>query len=280
MLGHDVVVACRAVNHEVAAFAHDDLDITDPVAVELAMNRELPQAVINCAAYTAVDLAETEPERASTVNADGAGIVAAAANEIGARVFYISTDYVFDGSKVEPYVESDETHPLGAYGKSKHEGELRTVAANPRHTILRTSWLFGLHGKNFVETMLTLAKQQNEVLVVRDQVGCPTYSRHLAEAIAELLDFETLGTMHVAGAGYCSWWDFAVEIFRQAQVDCNVLSGTTDMLDRPAPRPPFGAIESERPDALVLPRWDHGLHDYLLERAHAAPAAASQAEVQ
>lgn len=267
MLGHDVVELATAEHHEVVALNHDDLDITDELAVKHTIARELPHTVINCAAFTNVDLAETEQDAAFAINATGAGHVAAAAAEIAARIIHISTDYVFDGAKSEPYVESDPVGPLGVYGKSKLDGELRVVEANPRHTILRTSWLFGMHGGNFVDTMLKLAKEQSEVLVVRDQAGCPTYSRHLADAIVQLIDFESLGVMHTAGAGYCTWWDFAVEIFRQAQVECTVLAGTTAMLDRPAPRPAFTALASERSDAMLLPRWDHGLHEYLVERA-------------
>lgn len=280
MLGHDVVALAEAENHEVLALSRSDLDVTNRTEVERVIRDELPHTVINCAAFTAVDLAETESEAAFAVNGEGAGNVATAAAAIDARVFYISTDYVFDGAKLEPYIESDPVAPLSVYGKSKLEGEVQTAAANPRHTIMRTSWLFGTHGKNFVETMLRLAADQSEVLVVRDQVGCPTYTRHLADAIVQLLDFETLGVMHACGAGYCSWWDFAVEIFRQAQVDCTVLSGTTDMLDRPAPRPVFAALVSEREDAIVLPRWDHGLHEYLVERAETPVPANHDSEPQ
>ncbi len=275
MLGHDVVELLEAEHHEVVALAHDDLDVTNRDAVRRTIERELPHTVINCAAFTAVDLAETHPDEAFEVNAQGAGYVSEATAAVGARVFYISTDYVFDGKKLEPYVESDPVNPLSVYGRSKLEGEVLTADANARHTIVRTSWLFGRHGKNFVDTMLRLAGQQSEVLVVRDQAGCPTYSRHLAEALMQLLDFESLGVMHIAGAGYCTWWDFAVEIFRQTQVDCQVLSGTTDMLSRPAARPAFGALESERGDAILLPRWDHGLHEYLVERATAAARGAT-----
>ncbi len=280
MLAHDVVALAEAENHEVVALTRSDLDVTDRDAVTRAIRDELPHTVINCAAFTGVDLAETEQEAAFAVNAEGAGNVAAAAAAISAGVFYISTDYVFDGAKLEPYVESDPVNPLGVYGKSKLAGEVQTAEANPQHTILRTSWLFGMHGKNFVDTMLRLATEQSEVLVVRDQAGCPTYSHHLADAIVQLLDFKRLGVMHAAGTGYCTWWDFAVEIFRQAQVECTVLSGTSDMIDRAAPRPAFTALVSEREDAIVLPRWDHGLHDYLLERTIASEHSTTPTEAQ
>lgn len=267
MLGRDIAAAADAVHHEVVAFDREELDITNERAVHRIIERELPRVVVNCAAYTAVDLAEENEYEATRINGEGAGFVAAAAEAIGARVYYPSTDYVFDGLKTEPYLESDEVNPAGAYGRSKLAGEIATAEANPRHAIVRTSWLYGLDGRNFVETMLGLAHEQSEVLVVRDQFGCPTYTRQLADAIVELFDFEKLGVMHIAGGEFCSWYDFAREIFRQSQLDVNVLSATTDMLDRPAPRPPFSALASERDDIPVLPRWDHGLHEYLAARA-------------
>lgn len=267
MLGRDMVAAADAVHHEVVALGRDELDITNERAVQRVIEQEAPRVVVNCAAYTAVDLAQENEWEAKRVNAEGAGYLAAAAASIDAKVYYPSTDYVFDGLKTEPYVESDAVNPIGAYGRSKLEGEIATAEANSRHVIVRTSWLFGLHGKNFVETMLTLAQRQSEVLVVRDQFGCPTYTRQLADAIVELFDYEKLGVMHIAGGEYCSWYDFAREIFRQSQLDTMVLSATSDMLDRPAPRPPFSALATERDDIPVLPRWDHGLHDYLAARA-------------
>jgi dTDP-4-dehydrorhamnose reductase len=276
MLGQDLVAAADAVHHEVVAVGHDELDVTNERAVTRFFEAELPAVVVNAAAYTNVDLAESDPELAHAVNGEGAEIVASAASEIGAKVIFPSTDYVFDGTKGEPYDEHDEPNPLSVYGASKLAGEIATAQSNPRHLILRTAWLFGHGGRNFVETMLGIAEKQNEVLVVRDQIGCPTYTRHLAEAIVELIDYETLGTMHMAGGEYCSWYDFAREIFRQSRVDCNVLSGTSDMLDRPAPRPSFSALVSARSDAIQLPRWDHGLHGYLLARADGSESIADE----
>ena len=270
MLGRDTVVAADAVHHEVAEYTRAQLDITNPEAVMEVFERELPAAVINCAAWTDVDGAESSQLDAFLVNENGAGNVAAAAAAIGARVIHVSTDYVFDGTKREPYVESDPVGPVGEYGKSKLAGERAVIAANPRHLIVRTSWLFGMNGKNFVDTMLGLAEKQSEIVVVNDQFGCPTYTGDLAVALVELLDYERLGVMHIAGGGVCSWYDFANEIFRQSQVDVTVLSGSTAMLGRPAPRPVYGAITSEREETPKLPRWDHGLHAYLVERSAAS----------
>jgi dTDP-4-dehydrorhamnose reductase len=267
MLGRDAVRAARAVNHEPIPLGHEELDIRDREAVERAVIQSNPGAVINCAAWTDVDGAESHLDEAMEANATGAGIVAAAAASLNVPVIYPSSDYVFDGTDEEGYIESDETGPLSAYGKSKLAGEEETAAANPRHFIVRASWLFGVNGRNFVDTMLGLADTQDEVVVVRDQVGCPTYTAHLAEGLVRLLDGDQYGIHHMAGGGRCSWYEFAVEIFSQAGVDCRVLSATSDMLDRPAPRPAFSVLESEREHPILLPDWRDGLRDYLTERA-------------
>ena len=270
MLGSDVVRAAEFVNHEVVALAHSDLDVTDRKAVMHRLLQERPGAVVNCSAYTDVDGAEDDLDGAMDVNADGAASVAAAAAEIGARVLYPSTDYVFDGSKSEPYVESDEPRPQSVYAQSKLAGEHETAAANPRHYIARSAWLFGTSGRNFVETMLSLARDHGEVLVVRDQVGCPTYTAHLADALVRLLDTEAYGIHHLASQGECSWYEFALEIFAQADMDVRVMSCTTDEFGRPAPRPSYSVLGTERTEAIYLPHWKEGLASYLAERSVAA----------
>jgi dTDP-4-dehydrorhamnose reductase len=270
MLGHDVVRAAEFVNHEVVALARTELDVNDRQAVQHRLLEERPDAIVNCAAYTDVDGAEDELDSAMDVNAEGAANVAAAAAEIGARVIYPSSDYVFDGSKAEPYVESDEPRPLSVYGQSKRAGEHETIEANPRHYVVRSAWLFGTWGRNFVETMLSLARDHGEVLVVRDQVGCPTYTAHLADALIRLLDTEAFGLHHIASQGECSWYEFAQEIFSQAGVGCRVMSITTEELGRPAPRPRYSVLGTEREEAIYLPHWKEGLASYLAERSVAA----------
>ena len=214
-----------------------------------------------------MDAAEEEPDAAHAVNAAGARHVAAGAATVGAGVIYPSTDYVFDGTKSSPYVESDEIDPLSVYAQSKAAGERETAAANPRHWVVRTSWLFGHGGGNFVETMLGLGRELGEVLVVRDQVGCPTYATHFADALLQLLEGEDFGLHHIAGGGHCSWYEFALEIFKQTGVDCRVLSCTTDEFPRPAPRPAYSVLGTERERALHLPDWHEGLAGYLSDRA-------------
>ena len=270
MLGSDVVRAAEFVNHEVVPVGHAELDITDRATVERVLFQERPEVVINCAAYTNVDGAEDDLRGAMDANADGAGIVAAVANEIGAKVVYPSSDYVFDGSKAEPYVESDEPRPQSIYAQSKLAGEHETSEGNPRHFIARSAWLFGASGRNFVETMLSLARDHGEVMVVRDQVGCPTYTAHLADALVRLAASEAYGMHHLASQGECSWFDFAKEIFKQAGVECRVMSCTSDEFGRPAPRPHYSVLGTERADAIYLPHWKEGLASYLSERSVAA----------
>jgi dTDP-4-dehydrorhamnose reductase len=266
MLGRDVVEACALRGHDVYPAGHDELDVTDPAWCEEVIAEVKPKAVINCAAWTDVDGAEDHEDEATLVNGAGAGNLAAAAATLAAKVVYVSSDYVFDGAGRRPYVESDVTGPISAYGRSKLAGETATTAANPFHLIARSSWLYGVHGPNFVETMLRLAGEQPEVIVVSDQVGTPTYTRHLATALAELAEGEGWGVHHVAASGRCSWFDFAQEIFDQAGSECRVLAGTTEMLARPAPRPAFSVLGSEHDAPNPLPHWREGLREYLRER--------------
>jgi dTDP-4-dehydrorhamnose reductase len=267
MLGRDVVLAAGNAGHDVIGFGHTELDVAEQATVTAKFDLERPDVVINCAAWTDVDGAEDSEEAALAVNGQAAGNVAAAAAAVGASVVYVSSDYVFDGAKGAPYVETDQTAPLSAYGRTKLAGEEATAAANKRHFVVRSSWLFGIGGSNFVETMLRLASTQNEVLVVRDQVGSPTYTWHLAYGIVRLIEGIEFGIHHMAAAGACSWYDFAREIFEQAQVECRVLSATTDMLGRPAPRPAYSALTSQRKHAIELPPWQDGLRAYLSQRS-------------
>ena len=270
MLGQDVVRAAEADGDEVLALAHGDLDITDERAVAAALSDEHVDAVINCAAWTDVDGAESDPDGADAVNALGAENVANAADHVGARLVHVSTDYVFDGDRSPEeaaYVESDMPGPRSVYGASKLAGEEAVAAAGGSHAIVRASWLFGVGGSNFVATMLDLAADRDEVAVVDDQIGCPTATAHLAPALLALArDADAQGIFHVAGGGRCSWHDLATETFRQAGIACRVLPCSTAEMPRPAPRPPFSALASERDDAPLLPPWQEGLATYLAQR--------------
>ena len=269
MLGRDVVAA--AEGHELVALTRADLDITDADAVRAALEAERPDAVINCAAYTDVDGAEAGEAAATLLNGDAAGHLAAAAASAGAKVVQPSTDYVFDGSNETPYVEDDPTAPASAYGRSKLAGEDAVRESNPRHFVVRTSWLFGAGGKNFVDTMLALGRDRDELRVVHDQVGRPTYTPHLAAALVRLAEGDAYGIHHVAGGGEpCSWFEFARAIFAVAEIEVGVEPVTTDEFPRPAPRPAYSVLGSERSDTPRLPDWRDGLATYLSERSAAA----------
>jgi dTDP-4-dehydrorhamnose reductase len=267
MLGRAVVDCALRLGHDVRAATRAELDVGDAAATRQALLGWRPRAVVNCAAYTDVDGAETDRRAAERVNAGGAGHVAAAAAAAGARIVHVSTDYVFDGSKREPWVESDPVAPLGVYGETKLAGEIAVAEANPSHTIVRTAWLFGTGGRNFVDTMLALGAQRDEVSVVTDQVGCPTWTGHLAGALVELAERpDETGILHVAGAGQCSWNEFALEIFERAGIDCRVLPATSEQFARPARRPAYSVLGSERRDPVRLPPWQRGLAEYLATR--------------
>jgi dTDP-4-dehydrorhamnose reductase len=273
MLGNDVLRAARRAGHEPIALDRAALDITDGEAVVRAFSRERPEAAINCAAWTDVDGAESHREQAHLLNAAGAGNVARAAAEAGVAIVHVSTDYVFGGDapldasgSPRAYLESDPTGPRSVYGESKLAGEREVLDASPRHAVVRSSWLFGVDGPNFAATMLRLAAEREAVQVVEDQTGCPTWTGHLAPALVGLLERGVAGLAHLAGAGHISWNGFAKEIFRQAEVNCRVEPATSAEMARPAPRPAWSALESQRDDVLPLPPWQDGLAGYLAAR--------------
>ncbi len=192
---------------------------------------------------------------------------------MGAPLLHLSTDYVFDGTAPvgadggpRPYVESDPTGPRSVYGASKLEGEREVLAASARHTVVRTAWLYGVAGRNFVATMLDLADEREAVQVVDDQIGSPTWSGHLAPALLGLLERGVRGLVHLTGTGEVSWNGFAREIFRQAEVECRVEAATSEQMARPAPRPAWSALASERAEVLPMPPWQDGLAGYLAAR--------------
>jgi dTDP-4-dehydrorhamnose reductase len=268
MLGQAVAAAATRLGHDVIALPRAGLDITDADHVRRVIAAAEPRAVVNCAAWTDVDGAETAEAAATAVNGAGAGNVARAAAENGARVVHVSTDYVFDGAKTTPWVESDAVAPLGAYGRSKLAGEREVTAADGEHAIVRSAWLFGAGGRNFVDTMLALADERDEVTVVTDQVGSPTWTGHLAEALVELAERRgDTGTFHAAGAGACSWYELAVEVFARAGLRCRVLPTTAERFARPAPRPAYSVLGTEREATPILPPWQDGVAAYLTDKA-------------
>jgi dTDP-4-dehydrorhamnose reductase len=245
----------RFADDELVALGREEWDVAFPPGAELT-HREL-DLVLHAAAWTDVDGAEADPQGASAVNVGGTKNAAS----LGAPLVAFSTDYVFDGRKREPYVESDAPNPLSAYGRSKLLGE---AVAGPDALVVRTSWLFGETGNNFVRTMLRLAEDRDEVAVVDDQRGCPTYVGHLADAVHDLVSGSAdPGVVHVAAEGDCTWADFAEALFQETGVDCRVRRISTEELGRPAPRPAYGVLRSERRDAPALPHWRDGLRECL-----------------
>lgn len=263
---------------DVICVGRDQVNFAQPDSIHRIIQELQPQLVINSAAYTAVDKAESEPDAAIAVNGTAPGMLAIAAEQVGAGLIHISTDYVFDGRRSSPYQETDATNPLGAYGRSKLAGEEAIRAACPLHLILRTAWVYGARGHgNFVKTMLRLGAEREEIRVVADQIGSPTWSRHLAEAIAHVaphLSAETAGTYHYTNSGVASWYDFAVAIFEEARslgfplkVD-RVVPITTAEYPTPASRPAFSVLSLQKTTDLLgthPPHWRQGLRQMLVD---------------
>lgn len=267
MLGRDVVLAGKRRNLDVLGLDRSALDIRDADAIERVVGDATPDVIINCAAWTDVDGAESAEEEALLINGVAAGNLAAAAP----RLIHVSTDYVFDGTNPDAYVESDSVGPVSAYGRTKLAGEEAVARASADHIIARTAWLFGTGGPNFVETMLRLARENGAVSVVDDQVGCPTWTGHLADALLDLATGDAGGGIHhVAGSGSTSWYGFAGEIFKRTGTDCDLTATTSDQFVRPAPRPANSVLCSTRPDTPRLPDWREGLENYLAARPAAA----------
>jgi dTDP-4-dehydrorhamnose reductase len=266
MLGQDIMgligTAARGVDI-------DEIDITSLESTSRILTTLKPEVVINCAAYTDVDGCESNVEKAMQVNGEGVAHLAMASREIGARLVHVSTDYVFDGGKGSPYLEDDATCPLGIYGESKLAGEMN-AAFNPDHLIVRTQWLYGLHGKNFVETMLRLAQEKNELSVVDDQIGSPTWTVDLALSILALLKTGYRGVYHASNSGFCSWNEFARAIFDEAGLQIHVKGMTTDELNRPARRPLYSTLDCSKliRDTGFHPQpWKTALKEYLRLRS-------------
>lgn len=269
MLGHRVVADAQARGWEAVGIDLPDTDLTDEHAAREIVARHAPDAIIHCAAWTDVDGAEEKEPLALKVNADASRYVARAARHIDARVVAVSTDYVFDGTLTgRPYVESDPTGPIGAYGRTKLAGELALAAELDNHAIARTAWLFGAGGKNFCDTMLGLAATRDRVAVVVDQVGSPTWTGHLSPALLDLAERDITGIVHTAGGGQTSWHGLTVELFAQAGVECEVGETTAAEFQRPAPRPAWSVMATERAgeNAPVLPPWQDGVRGFIEER--------------
>ncbi|WP_409404999.1 dTDP-4-dehydrorhamnose reductase [Priestia megaterium] len=267
-LGKELVELFTEKDFEVYGFGRDNMDITNQGQVHEIISTVRPNIVLHSAAHTQVDLAELEPEQAFSINAYGTRNVAVAAEAVGAKFVYVSTDYVFDGTTNEPYNEFSPTSPLGVYGKSKLAGEQFVRDLHSKFFIVRTSWVYGKHGSNFVKTMLELGKEKKELSVVSDQIGCPTYTLDLAHTILELVDSEKYGIYHISNSGSCSWYEFAKAIFEEANISVKVFPCTTKDFPRPAPRPAYSVLDhmSLRLNTFKATRsWRAALKSYLID---------------
>ena len=267
-LGYDCVKQLTQEEHEVRGVSSKEFPLTEPVKMEAYLKKFRPEAVIHCAAYTAVDRAEDEAEACRAVNGEGTRTLARLCREIDAKLIYISTDYVFPGTGEEPYAEDAPTSPVNVYGASKLQGEEAVRELLEKYFIVRISWVFGYNGKNFIRTMLKLAETHDKLTVVDDQVGSPTYTRDLAVLLAEMVKSDKYGTYHATNEGFCSWADLAIETFRQAGVRVEVERVTSDKFPTKAVRPHNSRMSKgalDRAGFQRLPRWQDAVGRYLIE---------------
>lgn len=267
-LGYDVVNELEKRGHTAVAVDIEEMDITDAVSVERVITEAEVEAVIHCAAYTAVDAAEDNVEICRRVNAEGTENIAKACKKLDLKMIYISTDYVFDGEGERPWEPDDERHPLNVYGQTKYEGELAVEKYLEKYFIVRIAWVFGVNGKNFIKTMLKLSETHEELNVVDDQVGSPTYTYDLAVLLVDMVESDKYGRYHATNEGLCTWYEFAKEIFRQAGVEVKVNPVTSDMFPAKAKRPKNSRMSKEKLDANGfhrLPTWQDALERYLSE---------------
>ncbi len=264
-LGHDIVEECQKRNIEAIGVDVKEMDITDAHKVNEVITETKPDAIIHCAAWTAVDKAEDEVEQCRKVNRDGTKHIVDVCEKLELPLMYFSTDYVFDGQGEEPWDEYDERHPLNVYGKTKYEGELEVERLKKYFTI-RISWVFGINGGNFIKTMLRLGKERKEVSVVNDQIGSPTYTYDLARLCVDMIQTKEYGTYHATNEGICSWYEFACEIFKQAKMDVIVHPVDSTQFPTRAVRPKnsrMNKTELDKHGFTRLPSWQDALERYL-----------------
>jgi dTDP-4-dehydrorhamnose reductase len=268
MLGRDLVGVLRSSfpDDEVVGWDIEEIDIQEEESV-FKIEKLRPNIIIHVAAYTDVDGCERDEEKAFAVNAEGTKYVALAASRCRAKLIYLSTDYIFDGNKREPYVESDLPHPLNVYGRSKWQGEQYAQELVKNGLIIRTQWLYGRYGKNFVASILQQAREKKALSVVNDQIGSPTYTVDLAKAISVLIQFNAQGIFHVANSDRCTWFTFGQAILNLAGMnEVKVISISSEALDRPAVRPSYSVFNCQKlkeKTGLTLRPWSEALKDYL-----------------
>ncbi len=267
-LGHDVMNELAKRGHTGVGVDIEEMDITDPKACEKVIGEADVEAVIHCAAYTAVDAAEDNAELCRKVNGAGTENIARVCEKLDLKMMYISTDYVFDGQGTRPWEPDDEQHPLNMYGLSKYEGEVAVTSHVKKFFIVRIAWVFGVNGKNFIKTMLRLGRERGAVSVVDDQIGSPTYTLDLAVLLVDMIETEKYGFYHATNEGLCSWYEFAKEIFRQAGMDVQVTPVSSQEFAAKAKRPFNSRMSKEKLTEMGfnrLPAWQDALGRYLQE---------------
>lgn len=266
-LGYDVMNELQKRGHIATGVDVDEMDITDSEQVEHVFSQVKPEAVVHCAAYTQVDKAEDEQEICQKVNVDGTEFIARECEKLNCKLIYLSTDYVFDGKGEMPF-EEDEPHkePQNVYGRTKYEGELAVLEHVKKHFIVRISWVFGVNGNNFIKTMLRLGKERDELNVIGDQFGSPTYTQDLSRLLVDMVETDRYGVYHATNEGVCSWYEFACEIFRQAGLDVKVNKVSSEEFAAKAVRPKNSRMCKDKLDQngfKRLPSWQDALTRYL-----------------
>lgn len=267
-LGYDVVRELKKRQIEAVGVDVEEMDITDGDQVENVIRNADPDAVIHCAAYTAVDAAEDNEELCRRVNVHGTENVAKVCREMDIKMMYISTDYVFDGRGTRPWEPDDPRDPLNVYGQTKYEGEVAVEKNVKKFFIVRIAWVFGVNGKNFIKTMLNLGKTHDKLTVVNDQTGSPTYTYDLARLLVDMIQTDRYGRYHATNEGICTWYEFACEIFRQAGIDVEVTPVTSDEYPAKAKRPENSRMSKKKLEENgfeLLPSWQDAVKRYLKE---------------
>lgn len=266
-LGYDVMNELAGRGHEGIGVDIQEMDITDAASVEKVITEAAPDAVIHCAAYTAVDAAEDNVDLCRRVNAGGTENIARVCKTLNCKMMYISTDYVFNGQGTRPWEPDDKREPLNVYGQTKYEGEL-AVETLEKFFLVRIAWVFGVNGKNFIKTMLNLGKTRDHLTVVADQIGSPTYTYDLARLLVDMIETDKYGRYHATNEGLCSWYEFACEIFKQAGMNVTVSPVTSDQYPAKAKRPMNSRMDKSKLDEMGfkrLPSWQDALGRYLKE---------------
>ena len=266
-LGYDVMNELAGRGHEGIGVDIQEMDITDAASVEKVITEAAPDAVIHCAAYTAVDAAEDNVDLCRRVNAGGTENIARVCKALNCKMMYISTDYVFNGQGTRPWEPDDKREPLNVYGQTKYEGEL-AVETLEKFFLVRIAWVFGVNGKNFIKTMLNLGKTRDHLTVVADQIGSPTYTYDLARLLVDMIETDKYGRYHATNEGLCSWYEFACEIFKQAGMNVTVSPVTSDQYPAKAKRPMNSRMDKSKLDAMGFKRlssWQDALGRYLKE---------------